>query len=426
MTSLPNNLGQWLQYIDAGHTAEIDLGLERIRPVAERLQLLSPWPMLVITVAGTNGKGSTVALMDAIAAAQGLRVGCYTSPHFLAYNERVGLAGIDASDAQLCEAFAAVEAARVADGVTLTYFEYGTLAALWLFRREPLDLLLLEVGLGGRLDAVNLVDPDVAVVTTVALDHQSWLGDDREVIGREKAGICRPGRPLVYGETDLPESVAMVCREQRARLLRWGQDFGPRGGGADWGWFGVDAAGGEREFGALPLPQLPLPNAATAIQALLLAGVTCDVTALRQGLATAALTGRMQRLEHGGRELLLDVAHNPHAATYLATRLAPIAGQRWCVVGMLADKDIPATLKALGDRVDRWLPVTLGVPRGATAARLGEMLGQPGIAGYSSVAAALEYALAQSRAGDQILVTGSFYTVAGALELLAEPADAAN
>ncbi|HEY5717160.1 MAG TPA: bifunctional tetrahydrofolate synthase/dihydrofolate synthase [Motiliproteus sp.] len=423
MTTAPHNLAQWLQFIDAGHSAEIDLGLSRIQPVADRLGLLAPWAMPIITIAGTNGKGSTVALMRALAAANGLRVGCYTSPHFQAYNERVNIAGVDVSDEQLCRAFTAVEAERNAVGVTLTYFEYGTLAALWLFRQHPLDLLLLEVGLGGRLDAVNLIDSDVAVVTTVALDHQSWLGNDRESIGREKAGICRPGKPLVYGERDMPQSVAAVCREQQAPVLRWGTDFAPQKQANSWSWFGVDAQGQALEFGGLPLPQLPLPNAATAIQALLLAGVELNAAAICTGIESARLTGRMQQVYLQGRELLLDVAHNPHAAEYLATRLREVAGRRWCVVGMLADKDIPATLQALIGRIDHWLPVGLEVPRGASVEVLAEQLAEQSLTPQSDVAAALEWALARSQVGDQILITGSFYTVAAALDWIAERTD---
>jgi len=423
MKPLPNNLAQWLQFIDSGHSAEIDLGLSRVRPVAERLGLLAPWPWPIITVAGTNGKGSTVALMRAIANAHGLRVGCYTSPHFIAYNERVSIAGVDASDTQLCAAFTAVERARGPVGVTLTYFEYGTLAALWLFRQQPLDLLLLEVGLGGRLDAVNLIDADVAVVTTVALDHESWLGRDRDSIGREKAGICRGGKPLVYGEADLPQSVAQVSEAVGAILYRWGDEFTPEITPSDWRWQGRDGRGVTVVFEALPEPQLPLANAATAIQALLLANVTLQDGPLRSGLAHARLTGRMQRISVAGRPVILDVAHNPHAAAYLAAQLGARCRQRWCVVGMLGDKDIAGTLHALAPAVDHWLPVSLTLPRGASAQQLQALLPEPPETTYATVAEALTAALALSQADDEILVVGSFYTVADALKSLAEHLD---
>ncbi|HZV23293.1 MAG TPA: bifunctional tetrahydrofolate synthase/dihydrofolate synthase, partial [Luteimonas sp.] len=306
-------LDEWLAYIERQHPKSIALGLERVREVAARLQLARPASQ-VITVAGTNGKGSTVAFIESIARAAGWKVGAYTSPHLLAYNERVRIDGVDATDDALVAAFESVEAAR--GDTALTYFEYGTLAALWLFQRTGLDLAVLEVGLGGRLDAVNLVDADVAVITTVDLDHQDWLGNDREAIGREKAGIARAGRPLVLGEDDPPSSVLGHAYAIGASAIRAGCDFffSPTEAG-HWQW---------REVGAgleLPSPRLAAPsqlrNAATAIAALRALPDTLPTDAYAQGVADTDLPGRLQRFNRIGVEVVVDVAHNPQAAREL-------------------------------------------------------------------------------------------------------------
>ncbi|WP_210395419.1 bifunctional tetrahydrofolate synthase/dihydrofolate synthase [Motiliproteus sediminis] len=418
MTSLPNNLHQWLAFIEASHPSEIDLGLERVAAVAALLQLTPP---RVVTVAGTNGKGSTVALMRAVAVAHGLRVGCYSSPHFIRYNERVSIDGSLVDDDSLCDAFVVVEQARQQAKVSLTYFEYGTLAALWLFSQQSLDLWLLEVGLGGRLDAVNLVDADVAVVTTVALDHQDWLGSDRDKIGYEKAGIARPARPLIFGDADLPASVSSYAADLGAPLLRWGIEFGPAAEPQEsWCWRGLSADGTSLTLSDLPVPQLPFANASTALQALASAGVQLLPAEVREGLQGVSLTGRMQCMWRDGRELVLDVAHNPHAAGYLAAQLPPCDGTTWCVAAMLGDKDVESTLAALRPRIDRWRVASLGCPRGEKAGRLLAALEGADAESLESVAAALDSALAESAVGDRILVMGSFYTVAAALDALQE------
>jgi dihydrofolate synthase/folylpolyglutamate synthase len=320
--SRPATLAAWLAYLETLHPKSIAMGLDRVRAVHARLDAAIRCP--VITVAGTNGKGSTCAFLDAILRSAGYRVGLYTSPHLREYNERVRIAGTNATDANLIEAFNAVEDARLATGdaprppVTLTYFEFGTLAALWLFARANLDALILEVGLGGRLDAVNIVDADVAILTSVAIDHIDYLGPTREDIGREKAGIFRAGRPALCAEPDPPASVAATAKSIGADLLRIGQDYGYVDEGSQWRYRGLR---GER-YG-LPFPALrgayQLANAATALAALdcLHRQLPVSSGAVREGLLTVALPGRFQVLP-GRPATVLDVAHNPHAARALA------------------------------------------------------------------------------------------------------------
>lgn len=422
------NLVQWLDFIERQHPKSIDMTLERVREVAVRMGLGKPAAQ-VVTVAGTNGKGSTVAFVEAIARAGGWRVGAYTSPHLLRYNERVRIEGEEASDEALAGAFAEVEAAR--GDTPLTYFEYGTLAALWLFQRAALDLAVLEVGLGGRLDAVNLVDADVAIVTTVDIDHTDWLGSDREAIGREKAGIARAWKPLVLGEVDPPSSVLRHAYAIGANAIRLGSDFfhedgsGGPGEGAQWRW---------REVGAellLPQPRLAAPvqraNAATAIAALRALPRALPERAFAEGVAAAVLPGRLQRFDRGGVEVVVDVAHNPQAARELAAWLhaqppAPTAA----VFAALADKDAGAMVAALAGWVSDWHLAGLeGVARGqdvdAFVSRLAGTDATQAIAVASRsahVADALERALAVAPTGGRVLVFGSFHTAAIALQAL--------
>src|SRR5690606_14722970 len=302
----PATLHDLLAWIERQHPREIEMGLERVRVVARAMGLGRP-ATHVVTVAGTNGKGSTVAFIDAVARAAGLRTGVYSSPHLLAYNERVRIDGVDIDDAALVDAFSAVEAAR--GDVPLTYFEFGTLAALRLFEQAGLDLVVLEVGLGGRLDATNLVDADVAVVTTVDLDHQDWLGDDREAIGAEKAGIARAWKPLVVGDDDPPASVLRHAYAIGASAIRAGSDFFfERLVGARWRWRELDYALD------LPLPALAAPvqlrNAAIAIAALRALEIEIPDEAVVRGIAKARLPGRLQRFERRGAAVFVDVGHN--------------------------------------------------------------------------------------------------------------------
>ncbi|RRN79666.1 bifunctional tetrahydrofolate synthase/dihydrofolate synthase [Pseudoxanthomonas sp. SGD-10] len=420
MSSTSRTLAEWLAYIETRHPRSIELGLERVREVAARLGLQRPAAQ-VVTVAGTNGKGSTVAFIEAIARADGWKVGAYSSPHLLRYNERVRIDGAEAADDELAAAFAAVEAAR--GDTPLTYFEYGTLAALWLFQQAGLDLAVLEVGLGGRLDAVNIVDPDVAVITTVDVDHVDWLGSDREAIGQEKAGIARAWKPLVLGEIDPPSSVLRHAYAIGANAIRAGSDyFHEPAGEGQWQW---------REIGTellLPDPQLAAPvqraNAAAAIAALRALPRSPAEPACAAGVAAARIPGRLERFEHDGVEVVVDVAHNPQAARELAAwaKARPASGATAMVLAVLADKDAAAIVQALEGCVDRWHLAGLeGIARGeavdALAARLAGTVAATG-SRDASVEAALARALAQSAPGDRVVVAGSFHTAAAALAML--------
>ncbi|MUV13998.1 bifunctional tetrahydrofolate synthase/dihydrofolate synthase [Noviluteimonas gilva] len=419
--STQRTLADWLEYIERQHPKSIELGLDRVREVADRMELVAPAEKSIL-VAGTNGKGSTVAFLEAIARASGLRVGTYTSPHLLRYNERVRIDGAQADDAHLVDAFEAVEAAR--GDTPLTYFEYGTLAALWLFDRERLDLAILEVGLGGRLDAVNIVDADVAVITTVDLDHQDWLGDDRETIGKEKAGIARGWKPLVLGDDDPPSSALGHAYRIGASAIRANCDFffEPNDDGT-WRWREVNFALD------LPMPALAAPvqmrNAATAIAALRALDIPMTREAIAEGVAGAHLAGRLQRVMKGGVEILLDVGHNPQAAGALAQWLAsaPVTGRTLAVYAALADKDSAGVVAALAPRIDAWWLAGIGDagPRStdvdAFAARLTGTAAADG-ARHATVSEAIAAALAQAKAGDRVLVFGSFHTVADAMRAL--------
>lgn len=402
-------LATWLSYLENLHIKTIDLGLERVSRVAAMLEVLKPAPF-VFTVAGTNGKGTTCRTLEAMLMAAGLRVGVYSSPHLVRYTERVRVQGEELPDARHTAAFAAIEAAR--GETSLTYFEYGTLSALWLFKQSSLDVVILEVGLGGRLDATNIVDPDVSVITSIALDHTDWLGPDRESIGREKAGIFRAGKPAVVGEPDMPASVEAVAQEKEAYLLRrgvrWDYEM------TDGGWRFSDASG---VLDNLPMVQVPQPNAATAVAALRASRLPVSETAVREGLRLAQLPGRFQIISTSPR-VILDVAHNPHAAAYLAERLKrePRSGKILAVIGMLHDKDIAGTLSCLEAVVDSWYCAPLEGPRGASASVLISYLGKGKT--FASVAEAWHAARADADAADTVLVCGSFHTVAHVMEVL--------
>jgi len=413
------NLQDWLSAVQARHPTEIEMGLDRVGAVYARMDCGRPAAQ-VITIGGTNGKGSTVAFVEAIARAAGWRVGAYTSPHLLAYNERVRIDGRDVDDAALVAAFEAVETAR---GQTpLTFFETGTLAALWLFARADLDLAVLEVGLGGRLDAVNIVEPDVSVITTVGLDHQDWLGDDIEAIGLEKAGIARAWKPLVLGDTDPPASVLRHAYRIGAVAVRGGSDFLFAPVGDDrWVW---------REVGyevELPMPALVAPvqlrNAAVAVAAVRALGRDVEDTALASGIADATLDARLQRFDRGGVEVVVDVAHNPQAAQALADwlQVAPAGGRTVAVFAALADKDVAGVASALAPSIARWhLAGSQGFgARGQDAAALRARL-PAGLDAdlHADVGHALEAAVAAAKPGERVLVLGSFHAAAEALAWL--------
>lgn len=405
-------LASWLYYLEHLHSKAIELGLERVRSVAERLDLLKPAPY-VFTVAGTNGKGTTCRMLEMILMAEGYRVGVYSSPHLIRYTERVRVQGQELTENDHTQAFSLIEQGR--GETSLTYFEFGTLSAFQLFKQAKLDVVILEVGLGGRLDATNIVDADVAVVTSIALDHTDWLGFDRESIGREKAGIFRSEHPAVVGEPEMPQSIADVAHQLNAPLYRRGHEwsFSVNPAGDSWSW----QANGE-QLSSLPLPNIPLANAATALAALHYSSLNLGDEAIHQGLKQATLPGRFQTIGQSPLRIL-DVAHNPHAASYLADRLAALperGGKVYAVVGMLSDKDIEGTLALLKPQVDIWYCAPLEGPRGATAEQLAQYLPQPRI--FSDVKQAWNQALQDAGSQDTIIVCGSFHTVAHVMEAL--------
>lgn len=414
-------LADWLSYLEQLHPSAIDMGLDRVAEVARRLGLGRPAPT-VITVTGTNGKGSTCALLASLLQAQGHRVGVYSSPHLLRYNERVRVDGVEVGGVDLCAAFEAVESAR--GKISLTYFEMGTLAAFWLFERAGLDFAVLEVGLGGRLDAVNLIDADLALVTSIAVDHSEWLGDSRESVAVEKAGIFRAGKPALCGD---PQPPAIL--EQRANALGapfWlrGRDFDLRIEADHWHWRGRDASGASLTLEDIPLLSLPMQNAALALQAYALLNQPWQPEILRRALLEARVTGRLdrRRIRYQGRNvsLILDVGHNPHAAMYLAERLGPLKGRRLAVFGLLSDKDLDGVIAPLLSAIDCWAVAALPTTRSRSDEDLELALQQRGaqVARYSSIGAALEAQCSHADEEDEVLVFGSFYCVAEALAWL--------
>jgi dihydrofolate synthase/folylpolyglutamate synthase len=417
------DLAGWLRLIEGRQPGAIRLGLDRVSEVARRLGLAPDFP--VITVGGTNGKGSTCAMLEAVLDAAGFVVGCYTSPHLLAYNERVRIARRPLGDDALCKGFAEVEAAR--GDVELTYFEFGTLAAVREFVRRRVDVAILEVGLGGRLDAVNVFDPDCAIVTSVGIDHVEYLGPTRESIGFEKAGIFRSGRPAVVADSDAPTTLLAHARAIGATLLLAGSDFRAVSEAGQWRYEGP---GGMRA--GLPHPALrgayQMGNAAAAICALdtLRDRLPVSSGALREGLLTLALPGRFQVLP-GRPVTVIDVAHNPHAARCLAQALAAmeIAGRTHAVFGMLRDKDMAGVVRELKSQVDHWHLAPLSGPRGASVEELQAALDAATVldevSGYESVAAAIAAARAIAALDDRIIIFGSFLTVAEALSTRALP-----
>jgi dihydrofolate synthase/folylpolyglutamate synthase len=400
---VPRSLAQWLEYIERQHPKSIALGLERVAAVFSRLAIRIDCP--VITVGGTNGKGSTCAMLESILRVAGYRTGLYTSPHLLRYNERVRIAGVEAEDHALCEAFERIEAAR--NDTPLTYFEFGTLAALELFSKQKIDVAVLEVGLGGRLDAVNVVDPDCAVLTSIGIDHVDYLGPTREDVGREKAGIFRPGRPAVIAEPDLPQSVA----NSEGHHFLIGRDFGFMAEPQQWSYWGPRGRRSGLAYPALR-GKMQLRNAAAALCALDTLDLPVAMQEIRRGLAELKLPGRFQVLP-GRPQVILDVAHNPQAAKTLAQNLADsgFAPETIAVCAMLRDKDIGAVVRELAPRITRWHLASLSGPRAATADEIASHLSDE-VYKYDSPSQAFAAARETATENDKIVVFGSFLTVA--------------
>lgn len=422
------NLAGWLTYIERLHPKSIAMGLERVKPIIDSLQLFPTFK--IISVAGTNGKGSTCAMLEQIYKNAGYRVGCYTSPHLLRYNERVRVNGCEVSDEALCNAFEAIDAARSAikgDLVALTYFEVGTLAAIWHFMQTGIDVAILEVGLGGRLDAVNAFTPNCAIVTSVDLDHQEFLGDNRESIGFEKAGIYRAAAPAICGDANPPESLLAYANQIQADFKCIHQDFDfVVNGNVDWQYVSRQV-----EY-HLPFPALQgsyqLSNAACAITAVqsLQISLPVSVASIVSALQRVTLVGRFQTIAKAP-QVILDVAHNPHAARALAENLKAIrshSGKTIAVFAMLADKDIKGVVEALKNEFDVWYVAGIDHLRGALAADLFEiiieLLPTAKVQSFEHANNAFEQACLDAHENDKIVVFGSFFTVSCVMQTISE------
>jgi dihydrofolate synthase/folylpolyglutamate synthase len=421
-----SRLEDWLQWMETLHPRDIDLGLKRSAAVATKLAISLEPP--VITVAGTNGKGSCVAILSAILAAQGYRVGSYTSPHLLRFNERIVIAGKTVSDTALCQALAEVDSAR--GDISLTYFEFTTLAALCLFQSAAMDVVVLEVGLGGRLDAVNIIDADVAIVSSIALDHEAWLGSDREVIGIEKAGIFRQGRPAVIGDLSPPQSLLNYANQLGCRVLCREKSFSFTHHGETWDWHGVDLNGSPCAYLQLPMPKLLLDNAATVLQALQCLSLAVSESAIREGLSQAEVTGRCQHAMVTEVDIVMDVAHNPAAVVTLREHLRQnsVSGRTLCVFAVMADKAIATMILELSDCFSGWLLADLPTnPRAAKAADVADLLVSQGLRALAvggTVDENITQALTQLSSGDRLVIFGSFFTVSEALPRVFESPEA--
>jgi dihydrofolate synthase / folylpolyglutamate synthase len=425
-------LSQWLVYLESLHPEEIELGLDRIKLVAKRLAMDFS-KQKVICIGGTNGKGSTATLLSSILQTAGNNVGLYTSPHLLNYNERICVNNIPLSDDELCAAFVQVEQAR--EGTQLTYFEFGTLAALLLFSQQALDYIVLEVGLGGRLDAVNILDTDLSIITNVALDHIDWLGDNRELIGYEKAGIFKAGCPALYGENDIPDSVLATADDIGAFLFRKGltYDWHYEDANDSWSWQGRDSDGGRRVLKDLPISgfslNYSLDNVALVLQAITLLDQSINQQQIVSGLKQASLAGRFQLINRNSHTLVLDVAHNVHAAEKLLSNLKLAYPGRTIkiVIAMLADKDIPKFLSILSPVASKWYVAEIKEDRGSPAKILYNHLqemNESSLSCFDNIEAAFKAAenevtkISATSTDDVVLVTGSFYTVSSVMELI--------
>jgi dihydrofolate synthase/folylpolyglutamate synthase len=414
---MPNTLADWLTHLESLHPKTIALGLERVAEVKQRLNLQPNFPIII--VGGTNGKGSVCAMLEAILHAAGYKVGCYTSPHLLAYNERVRIAKQQASDEELCESFERIE--QVRGDIPLTYFEFGTLAAMQCFIEHKIDIAILEVGLGGRLDAVNAFDADCSVVTSIDIDHVDYLGSTREQIAFEKAGIFRRGKVAICADTDVPQTLRDHAQRIGAELWCIGSEFGFT---AHMGQWDYRSKSGSRS--ALPIPALrgafQLNNASAVLAALdaLRDILPVNMQSIRRGLVEVELAGRFQFVP-GKPQLILDVAHNPHAAASLAKNLGNLPpAKTFAVFAMLKDKDMAGVARVLDTRIDVWLVAGIAMARGANATELAQVLQGTGVHGEVIVCKTVAEALheARNRAGenDRIAAFGSFHTVAEVMQ----------
>lgn len=420
-----SSLSEWLNWQEALHPSTIELGLDRVTEVFNRLHPSLP-PIPIISVAGTNGKGSSVAMLEAIYQNAGYQTGAYTSPHLLRYNERIHLNGEEVSDLFICESFERIDQARCqGDEVSLTYFEFGTLAAMDIFFQAKPDVIILEVGLGGRLDAVNILDADVALITSIGIDHTAWLGDDRETIAREKAGIMRKDHPAIYSSPDMPNSIEQVANEVGAVLYQRDRDFEWKNGVgfASWDW-----KSDKYQRTALPMPSLrgnhQLDNAAGVLMVVecLADKLPINQKQIKAGLLSVSVPGRFQCLS-GDPMHILDVAHNEASMACLAELLNSqvCGGNNVAVLGMLEDKAHAESLAVMLPEITKWYVAGLDVPRGVKAEQLADVLknldDNTEVSCFSDIKQAIEMADAEAESGDRVIIFGSFYTVEFAMQL---------
>jgi dihydrofolate synthase/folylpolyglutamate synthase len=408
---MKKSLEQWLAFLESNHPTEIDMGLDRVQKVAQRLDLFKPAP-LTLLVAGTNGKGSTVTMSSSFLHAAGMNVGSYMSPHLHVYNERVRINGQPVSDELIVESFEVIDQART--DISLTYFEVGTLSALYIFKKCKVDVAVLEIGLGGRLDAVNIVEPDGAAETSIGVDHQDWLGSDIDSIAFEKAGVYRANQPAICGERNVSNHLIEHAKSIGAKLLIKGRDFDFNQQAGSWVWHGVNNQGDEITLDGLHVPSLPLENAATCLQLLLQVCPQLTLEQINLGLQNAQLDGRLQVFNypyHG----IMDVGHNPQAAKLLNDSLLaqPVKGQRYALLALLKDKDAQAVAQCM-TAIDQWHVAGLSGYRGQTAQMLKQKIESIVLVAetHESVAKGLEYLRGIVRPGDQVVIFGSFMTVA--------------
>ena len=415
-----NNLDSWLAHLEQLHPNAIDLGLTRITEVGQRLNLIN-YDAKVITVAGTNGKGTTCAFLEKILIDAGYKVGVYSSPHIHRYNERLRINFKELSDQRHCDAFSMIEKTRLETSTSLSYFEYATLACLYLLKQEKCDFILLEVGLGGRLDATNMVESDISVITTIGIDHVDWLGSDREKIGFEKAGVFRPNKPAICGELDVPHSIIEHANAISAKLKLANKDFSAINiDQAHWSWIG------KQTLSPIKQTLMPIQNASTALAVIETLSLDIKAQQLINSIEQASLAGRLQPIEGYLCDVYIDVAHNPQSAEYLASQLRRIKVQKnlncqvHAVVGMLSDKDMTSTLTAINHEISDYRFASLNCYRGANADLLFEAYKKSknnthNVVKFTNVESAFEDAINKRNASDIIIVFGSFHTVSDIL-----------